>query len=86
MQTRILQSAARLVKKDGYLIYATCSLLPQENQDQVALFLKNNPSFAARRIPENIPTNAGDRANMQLTPHAHHTDGFFAALLQRIKE
>ncbi|MDC7712989.1 RsmB/NOP family class I SAM-dependent RNA methyltransferase [Vogesella sp. LYT5W] len=85
-QQSILASAARLVKAGGRLVYATCSLLPQENQAIVEAFLAANPAFEL--VPANqvlaeqkIPLDTGDY--LALRPHQHNTDGFFAAVLQR---
>jgi 16S rRNA (cytosine967-C5)-methyltransferase len=93
LQRRILDSAARLVKPGGRLIYATCSLLPSENAAQVTSFAKDHPEFTLRRIADvwadtvgRMPDAAGcptaDRL-LQLTPAAHETDGFFVAVFER---
>lgn len=84
LQARILESAARLVKPGGRLIYATCSLMRAENEDQIAHFLAGHADFALRPIAESQP-GLGDRF-MRLTPASHGTDGFFAAILERAKE
>jgi 16S rRNA (cytosine967-C5)-methyltransferase len=76
LQARILKSAARLVKAGGKLVYATCSLLPDENEEQVDAFLAENPSF------KRAPQESGD--DVKLTPAKHGTDGFFAAVLQKV--
>ncbi len=85
-QSSILDSAARLVKPGGRLIYATCSVLIDEDEDQVAAFLARSPAFA--RIPlakawpfDQAPPCTGP--DLLLTPHRHGTDGFFAAVLAR---
>jgi 16S rRNA (cytosine967-C5)-methyltransferase len=81
LQRRILTSAARLVKEGGYLVYATCSLLPDENAEQIAWFLSENADFIASPAPLlSLP----EAASFQLTPATHGTDGFFAARMQRI--
>jgi len=86
-QRRILDSAASLVKPTGRLVYATCSLLQEENEDVVNAFLATHLDFSlvpaheilARR---NISlTDMGDM--LRLWPHRHNTDGFFAAALER---
>jgi len=93
LQRRILDSAARLVKPGGRLIYATCSLLPSENAAQVTSFAKDHPDFVLRpiaevwadtvgRLPEGAAAPTSDRL-LQLTPAAHETDGFFVAVLER---
>jgi 16S rRNA (cytosine967-C5)-methyltransferase len=71
LQRSILESAYRLVKPGGRLVYATCSLLAEENENQVAIFLQHHTDFES----------AGDF--MKLTPAQNDTDGFFAAVLRR---
>jgi 16S rRNA (cytosine967-C5)-methyltransferase len=85
-QGGILDSAAGLVRSGGRLIYATCSLLPEENEAQVSAFLSRHPDFALLPLPqawpiETPPPCAGDM--LSLTPARHGTDGFFAAVLER---
>jgi 16S rRNA (cytosine967-C5)-methyltransferase len=85
-QTAILESAARLVKPGGRLVYATCSLLDEENGGVVERFLEKHPQFELRPAgellaKEHIPLEA-DRY-LELWPHRHGTDGFFAAVLER---
>ncbi len=85
LQARILASAARLVKPGGRLVYATCSMLPQENEDQVAAFLAAHPAFHVVPLSEVAPwlTNSDHPDYLSLTPARHDTDGFFAAIMQR---
>jgi 16S rRNA (cytosine967-C5)-methyltransferase len=85
-QADILCHAAPLVKPGGRLIYATCSLLADENEAQVAGFLDSNTGFALLPLAEAWPGPgplpcAGDF--LSLTPARHGTDGFFAAVLER---
>lgn len=85
-QTAILASAARLLKKGGRLVYATCSLLHEENQGIVASFLAAHPDFVLIPAGEvlkqhHIDMPMGDY--LQLTPQQHNTDGFFAAVMER---
>ena len=87
-QTGILRAAARLVRPGGRLVYATCSLLPEENQAIVDDFLANDPSFAllnAKDILARSGIDVADQSNdcLQLWPHHHRTDGFFAAVLEK---
>jgi 16S rRNA (cytosine967-C5)-methyltransferase len=87
-QLSILNSAAKLVKPGGRLVYATCSILQQENQHIVQSFLSQHPEMVlvpAEEImqQQNIPIHTGEY--LQLLPHLHQTDGFFAAVLQRQK-
>jgi 16S rRNA (cytosine967-C5)-methyltransferase len=132
LQRNILDSAWRLVKPGGRLIYATCSLLQEENEAQIEAFLAAHPDFklvpiadvwkevlgrsaspdvipaerSESRDPCHAPAALNDRmgsgsdrfaavrddskescdmAMLSLTPAQHGTDGFFAAVLQRVK-
>ncbi|MBX3647106.1 MAG: RsmB/NOP family class I SAM-dependent RNA methyltransferase [Rhodocyclaceae bacterium] len=85
-QHDILKGASRLVKKGGRLAYATCSILPEENEAIVAAFLAENADF--RQVPaqeilekQGIALACGE--TLRLAPHTHGTDGFFAAVLER---
>ena len=79
-QVAILDTAARLVKPGGRLIYATCSLLAAENEDQMAAFLARVPGFAV--VAHGVP-GVEEGPLLRLTPARHGTDGFFAAVLER---
>ena len=85
-QAAILAAAATLVKPGGRLVYATCSVLPEENEAIVAAFLAAHPQFAAGNVAEDlaraeIALDTG--ATLKLLPHLHGCDGFFAAVLER---
>ncbi|TDT93636.1 16S rRNA (cytosine967-C5)-methyltransferase [Azorhizobium sp. AG788] len=84
-QVRILASAARLVKPGGRLVYATCSMLPDENEGQVASFLAAHPDFRVLPLTEVAPElpPSAHPDYLSLTPARHDMDGFFAAVLQR---
>ena len=89
-QGAILAAAASLVKPGGRLVYGTCSLLTEENEDVVTGFLASHPDFrivSASEVLERqgmkIPESGGDY--LKLLPHKHDTDGFFAAVLERAK-
>ncbi len=87
LQASILDSSCRLVKKGGRLVYATCSLLPQENEEQAQRFLDNHPEFRLVPVQQSgadLPDlpNTGDY--LALSPARHNTDGFFAAILERM--
>lgn len=88
LQARILESAARLVKPGGRLVYATCSLLPEENDAQMRSFLLSNPEFVQVPVAQVwsalLPTPApASGLSLTLTPASHGTDGFFLAVLER---
>ena len=88
LQREILSKAAALVRPGGRLIYVTCSLLPEENRDQVDAFLKGHPTFALRPVPQvwpqvlDVPCPS-DEPCLTLTPARHGTDGFFVAIFDR---
>lgn len=89
-QRAILESAAPLVKAGGRLVYATCSLLPEENERQVEYVLARMPSFRLMELSQATPSQAWRDASppcadpfLMLSPAAHGTDGFFAAILER---
>jgi len=85
-QAAILASAARLLKQGGRLVYATCSLLHEENQGIVQAFLAAHPDFTLMPAGEVLRQQHIDLAMgeyLQLTPQLHNTDGFFAAVLER---
>ena len=86
-QAMILDNAARLVRPGGRLIYATCSLLPQEDEMQVDEFLQRTPGFRVLPLEEAWTLSApcpGPGPYLLLTPLRHRTDGFFAAILERV--
>ncbi len=89
-QAEILDRACVTVKPGGRLVYATCSLLPRENEDQIAAFLTRHPEFEVmpvqQALPEGAQLPAGHGTYMRFTPHRTATDGFFAAVLQRKPE
>ena len=94
-QAAILQSAARLVKPGGRLVYATCSLLPEENERIAQAFSQAHGDFSSLPVAELLEQlkvasaanlcsgGAAGRDFLRLWPHRHHTDGFFAAVWQR---
>lgn len=92
-QRNVLENGAKLVRKGGRLVYFTCSLLPEENSDQVKAFLAGHKDFKiipyaeqwARTIGGEVPKSADGASNtLLLTPHQHGVDGFFIAVMQRI--
>jgi len=94
-QAAILQSAARLVKSGGRLVYATCSVLPEENEAIAEAFAAANPDFEPQDAAgllaglkvEGADTlcagGDGGTRYLRLWPHRHATDGFFAAVWNR---
>jgi 16S rRNA (cytosine967-C5)-methyltransferase len=92
-QQAILESAARLLKPGGQLVYATCSLLRQENEDIAAAFTAAHPDFepvAVRELLTQLKVPGADSLAsvsggeyLRLWPHRHATDGFFAAVWKK---
>lgn len=85
-QQAILAGAARLVKPGGRLVYATCSVLDEENEAIVTQFLASNENFSLVPMRDVLAEQKIDLAMqdyLKLAPHTHQTDGFFAAVLQR---
>jgi 16S rRNA (cytosine967-C5)-methyltransferase len=93
LQQRILASAARLLKPGGRLVYATCSLLPQENEAVAQAFTTDHPAFepvsvasllADAQVPDAERLCSAEAGRwLRLWPHRHGTDGFFAAVWHR---
>ncbi|OJJ12010.1 MFS transporter [Alphaproteobacteria bacterium AO1-B] len=91
-QVHVFDNAKEYVKVGGRLVYATCSLLPEENADQISRFLSENPDFASvsaldvwtAMLPgKTVPAYVTERGDLTLTPASTKTDGFFIAILQR---
>ena len=85
-QAAILAHCAGLVKPHGRLIYATCTLLKEENENIVRDFLTKNPKYGLK-IPDMKLAQVGlDNAKVgdfiKLMPHIHGTDGFFCAMME----
>jgi 16S rRNA (cytosine967-C5)-methyltransferase len=81
-QKQILDRYARLVKPEGRLVYATCSINRRENQDVRAAFLDAHPEFEpAQALPDSL--GLGNAADQQLLPHRHGTDGFYIAVMHK---
>ena len=80
LQSTILSEASGYVTGGGTLIYATCSVLRQENQAVVDAFLDTHPDFEL--VPCGLSSDLGG-TYLELYPDSHGTDGFFAAALRR---
>jgi len=89
-QAAILDSAARLLKPGGRLVYATCSLLREENEDVAAAFGATHPDFLPLDVADCLGRAQVEGAAalcseglLRLWPHRHHSDGFFAAVWEK---
>jgi len=82
LQKTILDSAALYLKKGGALIYSTCTIAPQENEEVIKGFITRHPDFMC--IPPPVTIHCcfvDDRGYFRSYPHRHGTDGFFGAVL-----
>jgi len=77
VQAKILETCSRYVKPNGILVYATCTISQEENEDQVRRFMESHPEFLLDPLP------FYDDCMLQLLPHVHGTDGFFVARMRR---
>ncbi len=85
-QKDILDRVAGTVKPGGHLVYATCSLFREENEDQMDAFLSRHPDYRVLPVPALWPPATPCPVTgpyLRLSPHHHNTDGFFAAVLVR---
>jgi len=85
-QSRILNAAAKLLKSGGRLVYATCSILSEENEAVADRFAADHPEFMGLSCAELLATQrvaVDTGARLRLWPHRHGTDGFFAAAYER---
>jgi 16S rRNA (cytosine967-C5)-methyltransferase len=91
-QQTVLARAVKMVRPGGRLVYVTCSILPEENSDQIAACITANPDFRSvpyaeawrAALPGEPPLSAdGSSDHLVLTPAQHGTDGFFIAVLER---
>ncbi len=85
IQKKILQNASMAVKKGGRLIYCTCSLLSQENDDVVRHFFADSPQFQIETTHSvSLNTFFDQNGFFRAYPHHHQTDGFFGTVLRRL--
>ena len=87
LQKQLLHGGSTLVAEGGLLVYATCSLEPEENEEVVASFLEAHEDFRRENPPVQIPGTLVDLDGfLRITPHGHGMDGMFGARLRRIGE
>ena len=82
-QQRLLSSLAPVVRPGGLLVYATCSLEPEENEHQVERFLDEHPGFSRDPTDTMPPGTVSPVGDLVILPHVHGMDGAFAARLRR---
>lgn len=90
LQREMLDAAARCVRPGGVLVYSTCTLTREENEEQVASFLQRHPYFAPADLSGLLPAaldwrDTFSKGFVRLLPHRHNMDGFFIARLVRME-
>ncbi|MCV6602395.1 MAG: MFS transporter, partial [Cohaesibacter sp.] len=94
-QQLALAQAREFVRPGGYLVYITCSILPEENEEQIYHFLENNPDYeliSAGEVWQDLygfdapKPWSSDMMSVTLTPGSTDTDGFFFCVLERHPE
>ena len=85
LQAKILDTCAPYLKKGGTLVYSTCSVLKEENEQQVRSFLERHPEFELIPLPETIPADlrSKEEIGLQLLPHRDGMSGFYLARMRR---
>ena len=84
-QDMVLDQAAPFVKPGGRLVYVTCSVFAEENEDRIVAFLARNPGFVVKPVAlEPVADHVTADGFLRLTPRTAATDGFFVAVLERV--
>lgn len=86
IQKEILSNAADIVKAGGAIVYSTCTIEPEENEENIKWFLENYPEFKLDPAENYLPKEVCRDGFMQTLPHVHGMDGAFAARLIKIEE
>jgi len=87
LQRKLLKEAARLLKPGGHLIYSTCTMAPEENENMIHEFLQNNPQFETpSTLNRFIPQVVTSDGFIKTWPHRHNMDGSFAAIMVKKQE
>ena len=82
-QAELLEGTAGAVAPGGLLVYSTCSLEPEENEQQVDRFLSAHPEFGRESNGAFPAALSSPRGDLMILPHRHHMDGAYAARLRR---
>jgi len=87
-QARLMDTVSRYVKPGGTLVYSTCSILPEENEEQIQSFLQSHPTFAVQPLPKTFPADfrkMNSKLGLQLFRHRDHVEGFFICRMRKQK-
>lgn len=84
IQYMILKNASKYVKIGGNIVYSTCTIFKEENDDIINKFLKENNNFKKIDISNKIINNMNKNGCIQVLPHIHNLDGFYISKLERI--
>ncbi len=85
IQLSMINNCSKYLKKDGVLVYATCSIEPEENLLVVNQFLKTNSNFVVDHVPSNVPKQwVKNNKALYIFPHEHGLDGMFAVRMKKI--
>jgi 16S rRNA (cytosine967-C5)-methyltransferase len=79
IQSAIFNNVSSLLKTGGKLVYCTCSTEPEEGEEVIETFLKENQDFYLDDPSSSLPAGVLSRGLLRVYPHIHSTDGFFAA-------
>lgn len=86
LQYQILKTSSEYLKVGGTLVYSTCSLNPDENENVIKRFLDENKNFESVKILAELQRYCNDTDYISLMPHIHGCDGFFIAAVRKIKD
>lgn len=88
LQKKLLDTCCQYVKRGGVMVYSTCSMLPEENIEQIRRFLEKHPEFEIMPLPDSVDERFralyGDYG-LQLLPHRDRVEGFFIARMRKVK-
>lgn len=85
LQARLLDTVCDYVRAGGVLVYSTCSILKEENENQILAFLKRHPEFTMEPLPDTIPERfrCHEKNGLQLLPYRDHVEGFYICRMRR---